>query len=697
MIHKINRQKSQQLFRASLQTFKRKAINFVVVFCSFQACIYLILIETVRANYLSLHFNGLSQNSFEQNSLRTVVNNLLDKRKLFKRLYAITFSWYIFSFVKNALVVIIGWPYFVDYHLYDCFIFGRFRYYGRTGEISFSILGSFLIMFVIYKYILCSICPEFHFDCIEFLLYDQKLIKQIEDQAKFGYTSTPKRSSYSTNNVNGRWTSSKTTKVQRQSNWDMFIDDDLDVFKGNELDRRGARVNDGARNKIMFVRNIFYEPDEKIHDDLWILRPNRTKASWSALVAFSLFYLIVIISSILFWIYLVIFLLTGNITTNLGYELAYPGCSTWLRNNLRQQNRFNKTYAYSHIYLPHPDGVYVRWLNRLVPREKITVDMLPFLLPVHTEDVQPPTLYNVGRIVIDFLENYYWYYDFLGYFLGLNFIILIYCLDVVLNARGIIERLHRILNKFRKQRLEDFIGPDSNIQPTSVNVELITEIITPINEPKSTLKRQELSLNKSGAGQNVRHRRNSPDRELLELIKQDKPMQSSLAVRCYLEDLQATQEASQEMMKEITEIQALLFDHFNLVDRYNYYISFFYLLLMSLFFLYSLSICTWIVQHTSHEAGREFIVSELLGILFSQSLLCGACITRSYNFKMYNLISSAMALDTSHSKTRLRWMVIMKYYYPKPLFCFRFLGSTEVSWLFVIKVSSSSNSNSVII
>jgi len=544
----------------------------------------------------------------------------IEKLHKYLKIWRLTVNfWYGFSAVKAMIKLLFSTDYFRNYHFYDCFIIGRFKFYGRTAEISDYMMIAFLVHFIIYKIILHSKELALNFDYLEFLLYDEEDIRMIEVTSKLN------------------------------ENLPLKFDDAISVSAY-------LRLKNADRNRphqAIFTRDTF----NSIGEGNSYLKPNRNYQSWNTLALCTQvsFYLAIILY--IFWFYLVDFLVVPRLNTNVGFELSYPKCVRWLVKSLNEVNGNLDEYRYGQIYVPSLSGLHLRWLNRTVAREEFNIDMLPFNLPPIKEDTQSltQTWYNFFRISTDFIENYVWYYDFLGYFTGTMFTLTMCSIDIILNAKGIIGEMETTLRELASRR--------ANSKQTLINK---------AGQPcQATMRRQ--------IQKRIPDQSNSGNRLKVESGYQtQRRLQSSPYSNQYFDRI---------FNHKMQRVQIILVDHFNLISDYNKYVSTFITLLFSMLFFFSLVICTWITRVQSKKVESEFLVTQIGGVLFVGSLVCGAAFSRKYNLKIYQMIASAMALDNLSARSKLRWHTILKYYYPKPLYCFCLFSTIEVSWYLVIQVS----------
>ena len=133
-------------------------------------------------------------------------------------------------------------------------------------------------------------------------------------------------------------------------------------------------------------------------------------------------------------------------------------------------------------------------------------------------------------------------------------------------------------------------------------------------------------------------------------------------------------------------LQAILIDHFHLVADYNKLVAFYFRFGMTVYSMFVLVFSHWAMAVKSRTVRQEFIIAQPTGIFFVIVFFSSAAVARSCNLNLYKQICQTMALETN-SNAKLRWATVLDYYKPKPLYCFRVIDSTEISWLFCLKVS----------
>lgn len=140
-------------------------------------------------------------------------------------------------------------------------------------------------------------------------------------------------------------------------------------------------------------------------------------------------------------------------------------------------------------------------------------------------------------------------------------------------------------------------------------------------------------------------------------------------------------------LAEINEVQAILLDYFRILSRYNHYISFHCGFLVSNWLLYTAIICVWLsLANKQQSMKQELLVGEIIVAGLTYVSLLAVSMVESQNRNLNSLIATTMALDPNHA-TKMRWISIQNFYYPRPLHCFTLMGTIEVSFLFCLKVS----------
>lgn len=362
-----------------------------------------------------------------------------------------------------------------------------------------------------------------------------------------------------------------------------------------------------------------------------ILRPNRSAECWLKMDQLNRALFFGLATSFLVWCALLTFAIGGSIFTGTGFELAYSSCARWLRD----QQKVDKA-AFAYIY---------RTPLRLA--DELPFEKLPTVISI---ELPAATAYNLVRIVVDLAENYLIYVEFTWAVWSTFYLVICSSIDVINNAEQIKPMLSAAINRFNGQR--------------SVKITPLSVVPTAFN------KRKQAKLRKT------------------------KRQPSNLSRPPETPSVEA--EGEQRLAIVVEHLQAVLVDHFELIRSYNTFVSYILNLPIGCWISYTLIICIWMsrIKHLTLET--EFKMAQIGALFCTFSVMSSAVIVRSHNRALYPLIASLMALDdlevqkfpsSMNSITKYRWITIMKYYAPKPTFCFTLFNSTQVSWLFCLKVS----------
>jgi hypothetical protein len=558
------------------------------------------------------------------------IQKLAGVRRLALWLNTATLCFYYFTIVKYALILLLRLDLLADYQFVDCFILGRFRFMGHGSRLSEPILMQFVFVYIIYRHVTGVIAPkQFKFYALEFLLDSYKDVLRKSTLHKLGKTS-------------------------RAGEPPVHHHRDGLKIEDNEPQCRTSHAN-------YYLRCLFeLVPSTGGADQLgptkpgaseWILRPNRSVRSWLILARFTnfAFFLSLLIVSV--WLVMLYYMVLGLVVTRTGFELAYgPACLVWIRRQQRLQLAARNTSIATRRAL-------FDWSLIYTPGDKLAhemhIDQQPAIIPL--DDFIQFNLYGTIRLAIDLLESAYWYIEFSLYAIALMYLFASSALDCMLSARELKKQLERIVEQM-------VAGHDKSSKLATQEHQSTAGVIF-VCKPVP-----------SGGGGGQRPSSKS-------MAKQ--PLQND--TRCDWDHHYYPADSCRS--NEIAKLQATLVEHFAMVKDYNSYLSFLISCLLAIWCLWTIILCFAMLYLNSRAIEREFIYANTLGASIMLMFFSIAAAARSYNCKLYPLIARAMALDEQHS-TRRRWMTIIRYYYPKPLYCFTIFGGVEVSWLFCLKVSA---------
>lgn len=579
------------------------------------------------------------------------LNKLKRMDSFMKTHFKISTAIYCFLLIKYLFIDSFSFKgklsFLADYYYLDCLLIGRFRFVGRTNRMSGEILLVFVIMFSVYRFICLLFVPQhFKFVSIEFLLYDYEdvLMNEIKSESLAATPSLSPMPGY-----HQEFSSLRTMPSYLRAHERVVADCNNQTIAFGKATK--YKINqefplglDGANKLALFYLREHF--DANVQERL-ILRPNRSAESWLKLNECTCLLSIGAVCTIVGWLLLMYYTLGGSVLTNLGFELSYPTCVTWLRDcQLEQANATNPaTGATSNLNCSTPksslfDLTTIYQTPRVLGHER-PLDQIPSVIPL--EGIQQMGWYNLARLLADLVENHLVYIEFIDNFVCLVYVNSINSFDVILNARQIKRRLEQLIHSLEQRQSHQrasYRTYDSTITITGPMVR---------------------------AANSARWRAGGP-----------------------AESMPTIQDHDVETLEQIDKIQAILTDHFELVKSYNAFISFFTTIYLLCWLLATMTVCSWMATIKSRSTGieKEFAMAEIGGTMVAFFLTVPFAITKSENTRLYPLISRAMALDLSDPTKKHRWSTIIKHFYPRPLYCFAIFGSSEISWLFCLKLVS---------
>ena len=548
--------------------------------------------------------------------------------------FAICMSVYLIELFRYLLIHLISLESLSEYHYLDCYILGRFRFIGRTNKISSFVMFVYLFAYIVYRYVIYILKPNFRFQALEFMLYTYKDVVENE----------------------------------RQFRTSQAVGESFGLHDSSSNSSRGSVNGLESRfevkpNGTFYLLNLFCNDST---DCKWILRPNRTGKSWTTLSNFAsiAYYSLVVVS--IFFVFIMSYTFAGSIFTNLGYEMGYPTCVAYIQD--RQRNSEIATLAGNYTTLgDHSELAYSHiYLAPAKLAHQISIEDIPAIIPVTRADLQPLTTYNVLRISVDVFENIFWYMEFLILFSCAYFIVIVFSLDIMINAKEVQKRLKRLIGKMKDSRSSPGLSYDHQNGPFRLADLGLYKKFNFVENTLSTI----YGRYRPGPG--------------------PRPDYPKILSNCKvtMANWNAPKEFAGRHEFNSTILQAILVDHFILVCDYNRLMSFYFKNLFHLFLEYSLLIMYWTSTVKSRTVEFEFVIAEATLTMIVVTYCSTASMARSANLHLYKLIAQAMALDTNIDSRR-RWVTIMNYYKPQPLYCYTLIGSTEISWLFCLKVSCS--------
>lgn len=139
---------------------------------------------------------------------------------------------------------------------------------------------------------------------------------------------------------------------------------------------------------------------------------------------------------------------------------------------------------------------------------------------------------------------------------------------------------------------------------------------------------------------------------------------------------------------QVTSLQAMIVDYFATIRLYNRYASFFTAYSVLIWLLFSGLISSWMLIPGSFVdiTKVEWYALQVIACICVFIVLGTFAKARAASIRLYSLITIAASLDTGDHEKKQRWLKIMEFYHPKPSYCFTIFKSSELSWLFALKL-----------
>lgn len=224
-----------------------------------------------------------------------------------------TMGFYLFIFLKYQLLSLIAPGSLLDdYQYLDCLLLGRYKFIGRTNRCSGNIVSMFVLLFGIYRIIVIYFEPNFRFYAIELLLNDFEDL-QSNEPVRMGSLA---------------YVGDGTNRTLNRQYVPIISLDALAEYEGMHVAK--SRID-----SICYLKSRF-----KPKYNEWILRPNRTAASWLLLDKYSKIFTIVTLTSLICSLSIIFYMICGSVLFDLGFEMSYSTCVAWLKDWQAANNTF---------------------------------------------------------------------------------------------------------------------------------------------------------------------------------------------------------------------------------------------------------------------------------------------------------------------------------------------------------------------
>jgi hypothetical protein len=263
----------------------------------------------------------------------------------------------------------------------------------------------------------------------------------------------------------------------------------------------------------------------------------------------------------------------------------------------------------------------------MVLASELKIDDVPFRIPVSFSDLQPISPYKILRLSMDYFENLFFAAEF-----AMNLVVS--AIFLTLNAADIATNANAL-----KTQLVDIIAQLDRLE------------------------------------------RNNPPRRYFS--------HSTVTefARIDRRNLGQQPQSTGRLIVELDRAQATLVDHFEMTMAYNKFAAAFYMSIFILWLCYTIMVCIWLSTIKNRIVETEFVIIQSISTIYAVVLISISTIIKSRNVQLYPLIARISAKYTIDPEIQLRWNSLMNFFFPRSLYCMTLFNSSEISWLFNLKVS----------
>ena len=374
-----------------------------------------------------------------------------------------------------------------------------------------------------------------------------------------------------------------------------------------------------------------FQPSDKL---LGIrLRPNRTTESWTKLNDFTYFFVYAMCSTFLFASLLTAAIQMSLVITNHGFYLTNQRCVGWVeerRANLTLSNSLMFELLLDSFYKPSKIVAAKLASNSSLAKKPLQAILPPLVLQY--TDIRPINLFTFFGILFDSFDNYIFWLNIILTLILNTYLIYLVNYDTLLYLKTIENRVAEL-----KSGLSNF--------------------------------------------------------RILNCNKTDVQRASSYAIRCENKEREkrfaARKLGSAKIRDQICEVQALLVDFFESVHNYSPFISFYAILCATIWLAFTFFSCAFVFNPSSKARYTILEISfiEAFATVYFATVFGSFSFIRTRIRTLYNQISTFASLDED-AKSKITWRRILEYFQPVPIYCFYIFRTTEISWFYILKVSS---------
>lgn len=532
-------------------------------------------------------------------------------------------AYYIISALKYLLLSSLDLEAMSSYRWLDCYILGRPTISARTTDSIRYIACAVAIYHIVWRLYALIYKPRASYENLEFLMRSYEQVEMEETRALSSQLPH-----------NQEVPDRRAISFMRRGHFSSILNDDPANF--NFMDESNQTFEEGRRRRRETYDSVFYirEIINGCLKENFIHRPNRTTRAWLIERNFVLVFLL-LICTFSITTHLFLFYLAGCVSvTNFGFELVYHNCADWI---VRQPSEVWPKYE--HIYRANNSNF--DYTIRKAEQAR---------LPLH--DLRPLNWYNILRTSLDMADNAIFWIDS-SLVLGANLLIIsLGAIDLLIYSEAIQAKLKRTIKRAKLSSL----STNQSIAMTRNQIPPPTRMVEDSIESRIFLKTNAIIQADSGV--------------------------NSLPIGKV-----ANSGPSDIVQEDILEIQTSLVDYFTFLGKYNPHSASYAFFWVGCWISYSIIVCGYAFSAKNPFDIIDYYWTELFLSGSAVALIIPVALVKSSSTKLYQLISASMAVDEGVLQTKARWIIILEYYFPVPLSCYTVFKSTELSLLYILKVS----------
>lgn len=577
-------------------------------------------------------------------------------RTMVRFYYGLAAFLHLMFIVSNFILCLLDLDSLESYRYLDCFMVGRVTLDGRYSRAAKYAAVVFCIFQFTWLVIMVYARPKFDLVCLEFLIHERDDISKCEASM----TSEQKLTTEQRRNF-VRW---HDVGLLIAMVFEIFEPKDRPI-KMHTFGEFGFHLPPSGPMKEL-KRHKRSSKTRRIFPNRHMLRPTRTLSSWQRLVNLTCRYATFWFLALLLAAPLMVKVLLPMFITQKGFELNYANCVDYLS---RRSNLYERSFKFLNL-----DGaIFERRADGSSPsRDTPRVSILPLV------NIRPVNSFELLRLSLDVTSSLLFWTLTLAAFVFDTYIVVLIAADTLIYSKVVRARIKSLLAELDGGVAKSMSAPRlgaHEIADSTGKPHLGSPPVETTGSPEGPRqRRQGLELVAAWCGQ---EHEAGPQQQ--QQHRQGAAEASGLQRRARQAQVSA----------EILVTQTMLVDFFRMIERHNTYVSFYLMACIMLWLAFSFInvLCLMDLNLRGLLGRREVYAMETFSSLYFVIICALFATTRQLIHGTYTRLAAIMALDNTSEGTKERWCAIMRYFYPVPLYCFSMFRSSEISWLFCIKVS----------